>query len=174
MGVFKSQALLLAASAAAVAIARPADAQCRLCDQPTTTREQSGGSEDVQLEVETSLDFDRLILFGIGEGAALIRADGSKSAEGVVADIGPRAMVGSVTIRGEAGRGVRVDMPRLIQLHSLGGGAIEVDQLVSDLPSLPKLDSAGSLSFRFGGRVRITGDADGEYRGDLPITVEYQ
>jgi hypothetical protein len=30
------------------------------------------------------------------------------------------------------------------------------------------------LSFRFGGRVRITGNADGDYRGDLPITVEYQ
>lgn len=174
MGGFKFQALLLAASAAAVALARPADAQCRLCDQPTTIREENAAKGDVQLEVETSLDFDRLILFGIGEGAALIRPDGSKSAEGAVADIGPRAMVGSVTIRGEPGRSVRVDMPRLIQLHSLGGGAIDVDQLVSDLPSLPKLDSAGTLSFRFGGRVRITGDADGEYRGDLPITVEYQ
>ena len=46
--------------------------------------------------------------------------------------------------------------------------------MVSDLPSLPRLDSAGNLSFRFGGRLRITGDADGQYRGDLPITVEYQ
>ena len=44
----------------------------------------------------------------------------------------------------------------------------------SDLPSLPRLDSAGNLSFRFGGRITISGDADGQYRGDLPITVEYQ
>ena len=34
--------------------------------------------------------------------------------------------------------------------------------------------SAGNLTFRFGGRVQISGDADGDYRGDLPITVEYQ
>jgi len=46
--------------------------------------------------------------------------------------------------------------------------------VVSDLPAIPHLDSAGNLSFRFGGRVRITGDADGAYRGELPITVEYQ
>jgi len=29
------------------------------------------------------------------------------------------------------------------------------------------------LSFRFGGRVRISGDAEGDYRGDLPVTAEY-
>jgi hypothetical protein len=38
---------------------------------------------------------------------------------------------------------------------------------------MPKLDGAGNLSFRFGGRLRISGDADGGYRGDVPITVEY-
>ena len=53
-------------------------------------------------------------------------------------------------------------------------GEILVDDIASDLPSLPRLDAAGNLSFRFGGRVTIRGDADGQYRGDLPITVEYQ
>jgi hypothetical protein len=38
---------------------------------------------------------------------------------------------------------------------------------------LPRLDSAGNLSFRFGGRLLVTGNADGQFRGDLPITVEY-
>ena len=47
------------------------------------------------------------------------------------------------------------------------------DDVVSDLPPLPRLDSAGNLTFRFGGRLRVTGDAEGEYRGDLPITAEY-
>ena len=49
-----------------------------------------------------------------------------------------------------------------------------MDEVLSDLPALPRLDAAGNLSFRFGGRARISGDADGDYRGDLPITVEYQ
>jgi hypothetical protein len=64
-------------------------------------------------------------------------------------------------------------MPGSIQLYSLSGGRISVDQLGTDLPGMPRLDSAGNLTFRFGGRLRISGDADGEYRGDVPITVEY-
>ena len=48
-----------------------------------------------------------------------------------------------------------------------------LDHLETDLPSVPKLDSAGNLSFRFGGRLEIQGDAEGEYRGDVPITVDY-
>jgi len=56
----------------------------------------------------------------------------------------------------------------------VSGARITLDDVASDLPSLPRLDSAGNLTFRFGGRVQISGDADGDYRGDLPITVEYQ
>lgn len=88
--------------------------------------------------------------------------------------VGPRAMVGTVLVHGDAGRGVRVELPRRIELYSLGGGRITLDDVASDLPAAPRLDAAGNLSFRFGGRLIITGDADGQFRGDLPITVEYQ
>ena len=120
------------------------------------------------------MKFDRLVLFGEGDGSALLKPDGSHSAEGAVSDIGPRAMVGSAVIRGEPGRTVRIDLPARIELHSSSGGTISFDQVTSDLPALPRLDGAGQLSFRFGGRIRISGDAEGDYRGDLPITVEYQ
>jgi hypothetical protein len=83
-------------------------------------------------------------------------------------------MVGTAIVHGQPGRTVRVELPRRIELYSLSGGNISFEDVTSDLPSLPRLDSAGNLTFRFGGRVRISGDADGEYRGDLPITVEYQ
>ena len=53
------------------------------------------------------------------------------------------------------------------------GGRISFDDLVSDLPSVPRLDSAGTLTFRFGGRISITGNGEGQYRGDMPITVDY-
>ena len=128
----------------------------------------------MQVEVETSLSFDRLIVLGSGEGTAVLRPDGSRSALGSVADIGPRAMVGTAVLHGEPGRFVRVDLPSRIQLFSLAGGAIAFDDVTSDLPSMPRLDSSGTLTFRFGGRIRITGDADGDYRGDLPISAEYQ
>jgi hypothetical protein len=174
MGGAKLLALVLAASAAAAATPGPAGAQCRLCGKPTTAREEPADDGDVRIEIETSLNFDRLILFGDGQGAAVIRPDGSSSAEGVVSQLSPRAMVGTAVVHGIPGRAVRVELPRRIELYSLSGGKISFDDVTSDLPSLPRLDAAGSLTFRFGGRVQISGDADGEYRGDLPITVEYQ
>jgi uncharacterized protein DUF4402 len=175
MGHFRTHALLLAAFAfTTVAAPRPATGQCRLCDAPTTTVEKPDPQDEIRLEIESSLDFDRLVLLGDGDGVAVVRPDGTRSAEGTVAGIGPRAMVGSATVHGAAGRAVRVELPGRIALYSLGGGRISVDDLVSDLPALPRLDAAGQLSFRFGGRVHVTGDSDGDYRGDLPITVEYQ
>ncbi len=152
---------------------QPTGAQCRLCDSPTTVREAEGGKGDVRLDVQTSLNFDRLILLGAGEGTAVLRPDGSTSSTGMIADLSPRAMVGTVTVHGEPGRSIRIDLPSHIALHSLSGGEVTFDDVVSDLPSMPKLDSAGNLTFRFGGRLRIVGDAEGDYRGDLPITAEY-
>lgn len=172
MGRIPLPALLLALIALLPASA-PAVAQCRLCDSPTTTRDSDDGKNQVQLEVESSIAFDRLVLFGAGEGTAVLRPDGSTSGTGNVADLSPRAMVGSATVRGEPGRTIRIDLPHRIVLHSLSGGEITFDDVVSDLPSLPRLDSAGNLTFRFGGRLRVSGDAEGEYRGDLPITAEY-
>jgi hypothetical protein len=158
---------------AALLIAAPAGAQCRLCGTPSTARETEDGKGQVQLEVESSIAFDRLILFGSGEGTAVLRPDGSSAGTGAIADLSPRAMVGSATVRGEPGRTIRIELPHRIVLHSLSGGEIVFDDVASDLPSIPRLDSAGKLTFRFGGRLRITGDADGQYRGELPITAEY-
>jgi hypothetical protein len=174
MSGLKAQALVLAVLAAAVVGASPARGQCRLCDTPTTTLSQSSESDALQLEIETSLDFGRLILGGAGHGAAVIRPDGSSIAQGALTDMSARAMVGTAVIHGAPGRAVRVELPHRIDLYSLSGGRIAVDDVISDLPSLPKLDSAGNLSFRFGGRVSVSGDSEGDYRGDMPITVEYQ
>lgn len=159
--------------AAAFAAASPALAQCRLCDTPTTARPSPPTAGTLGLEVETSLDFDRLILLHPGPGSATLRPDGSHSVSGTIGAISGRAMVGQATVVGEPGRLVRIDLPSRIDLHSLGGGQIRIDDLASDLPGAPRLDSSGRLSFRFGGRLIITGDAEGEYRGDVPITVEY-
>lgn len=174
MGGSKPLALMVAGIAAAAAGLSPASGQCRLCEKPTTMPAQSPGDDGIKLDIESSLDFDRLILSGEGQGAAIIRPDGSNVAEGALATVSPRAMVGTAVIHGIPGRAVRVDLPRRIDLYSLSGGRITLDSVVSDLPALPRLDSAGNLSFRFGGRVTITGDSEGDYRGDLPITVEYQ
>src|SRR5689334_14680437 len=173
MGGSRPLALLLAALAAAAA-APPARGQCRLCEKPTTAPTQSLVGDDVELEIESSLDFDRLVLDGDGQGVAVIHPDGSNIAQGALATVSPRAMVGSALVHGAPGRAVRVELPKRIELYSLSGGRIVLDNLVSDLPSVPRLDSAGNLGFRFGGRITISSDSDGDYRGNLPITVEYQ
>src|SRR3954468_1041836 len=144
VGRFKLPAVLLAAAAVLVATEWPANAQCRLCKTPVTSRDEPKAADEVRLEIETSLNFDRLILFGDGDGSAVIRPDGSRAAQGSIADIGPRAMVGTAVIHGEPGRAVRVELPPRIELYSLSGGHITFDQVASDLPSLPRLDSAGN------------------------------
>ena len=172
MGALKL--LPMALAAATLAAASPALGQCRLCDKPTTALTQSSEDAGLELQIQTNLDFDRLIVGGSGQGAALVRPDGSTAAQGAVGMISPRAMVGSALIHGESGKVVRVELPRRIDLYSTSGdGRITVDDVTSDLPSLPRLDSAGNLTFHFGGRVTVTGDADGDYRGDLPISIEY-
>ena len=174
MGGSRTLALAIAALVAAAVGLAPARGQCRLCEKPTTALSQSADADGIELEIQTSLDFGRLILAGQGQGAAVIRPDGSNTAEGALTGISPRAMVGTAVVHGGPGRAVRVELPRRIDLYSIGGGRITVDDVTSDLSSLPRLDSAGNLSFRFGGRVTVTGDSEGDYHGDMPITVEYQ
>src|SRR5437763_6240269 len=101
MGGPRFFALVLAAGAAAAATPWAAGAQCRLCNKPTTSREDPVDGGDVRLQIESSLNFDRLILFGEGQGAAVIRPDGSSAGEGTVAAIGPRAVVGSASVHGQ-------------------------------------------------------------------------
>jgi hypothetical protein len=174
MGGSNTLPLLFAALAAAAAGGTPARGQCRLCDAPSTALSASPTTESIALEIETSLDFDRLILAGTGQGVAVIRLDGSATAQGALEQISGRVMVGTAVVHGVAGRAIRVELPRQIELRSIGGGRITLDDIVSDLPDVPRLDSGGRLSFRFGGKVTVTADSEGDYRGELPITVEYQ
>jgi hypothetical protein len=163
----------LAVAALLVGTSGPARAQCRLCDNPTTERDKGDSSRLIRLKVETTLDFDRLVLLGAGDGSATLLPTGERSASGSVATVSAGAMVGRVVVSGEPGRTVRVDLPARIHLYSLGGSTILIDRIETDLSGLPKLDSSGTLSFRFGGRLQVTGDSEGEYRGDVPITVDY-
>lgn len=127
----------------------------------------------MQLDVHARLDFDRLILGGPGEGSAELGPDGTRSARGSVTSISARALAGEVSIRGEPGRQVRIELPHNIELFGFNGGSIRLDGIRSDLPPVPRLDTNGRLSFRFGGIVRVSGDSDGEYRGDIRVNVEY-
>ena len=90
-----NQPVIIASFALALAATSPAGAQCRLCARPSTSVDELSDEGKVTVEIESSLSFDRLVLFGAGEGTAEIRPDGSRFAQGAIADIGPRAMVGT-------------------------------------------------------------------------------
>ncbi len=157
---------------AASALSSPVAAQCRLCTAPSS-EPVADTAAPVALEVEANLDFDRIVLAGVGEGMATLRPDGSRQTSGTIVSIGGRAMVGSIVVRGEAGRAVRISLPSHIALLGLNGSEIGIDQVTSDLPSSPRIASDGTLSFRIGGALHIVGDVDGDYRGDFSVDVDY-
>lgn len=163
---------LFGAMAAATAVAQPVGAPCRLCTSAEPEKSDRPAAP-VRLEVEASLNFDRLILGGPGTGSAELSPGGARLAQGSVQAIGARAMAGLVVVRGEPGRQVRIDLPRSIELRSHNGGSLQLESIESDLPPVAILDSSGRLRFRFGGVLRISGEADGDYRGDIRVNVEY-
>lgn len=172
----RASALLLSMALLGGALAMPGAAagQCRLCSTPVTQMDSAGAGGAVRIEVQARLDFDKLVLVdGNGRGTARLLPDGTASTSGSIGAIGGRAMVGNVIVRGEPGRLVRIGLPDSIALHGLAGGSIRLDSLVTDLPAQPRLDSQGSLQFRFGGALHIDGEVEGDYRGDVPITVDY-
>ena len=166
--------LLVALLVGGIALSGPAPAQCRLCNTPTTDLGQSSAAMPIRLEVQARLDFDQIVLLDSSvSGTARIAPDGSSSTSGSIGALSGRAMVGSVIVRGEPGRLVRIGFPDSVQLFGMTGSTIRVRALTSDLPSAARLDSQGLLRFRFGGELDVSGNVEGDYRGDIPITVDY-
>ena len=174
LGRITFAALLIALAATGLAVPGRSVAQCRLCAAPTTAPDsKTEQAKPIRLEVRTALDFDRLILTGPGNGQAILRPDGTRQSLGAIGGLSGRAIVAEVVVHGEPGRAVRVDLPRSIELYGLIGGSVRIESLVSDLPDFPALDGAGELKIRIGGELRITGDVDGDFRGDVPVIVDY-
>lgn len=170
--------LLLALSVMPVLTGTPARAQdggaapCRLCNV------EGAGDDDrpaipLRLEVQARLEFDKVVFGGLGEAQVVLSPGGVATLSGATTAVGARAMPGSVLIRGEPGRAVRIDLPQDVQLVGANGGAIRIDRLVTDLPGFPRIGDDGTLAFRFGGALRISGDSDGAYRGSIDILVDY-
>jgi hypothetical protein len=173
----RSHALAILALAGAMGFAAPAlpqdvTAPCRLCDQQSQAAREAPAIP-ISVEVEVGLDFDQLIIGGAGDGSAELTPEGARIASGSITSIGARAMVAEVVIRGEPGRLVEIVLPRRVELAGLSGGTIRLEQLRSDLPQMPRLDSNGRLKFRIGGVLHLSGDVSGDFRGNLPIEVDY-
>lgn len=172
----RTYAFLSLAALLGGALGMPAatSAQCRLCQTPTTQVSEEAAAGPVRIEVQARLDFDQLVVMDAAvPGTARLLPDGTASTSGAVGAISGQAMVGSVVVRGEPGRMVRISLPGEIRLYGITGSSIRLDSLVTDLPPEAQLDAQGSLQFRFGGALHVHGDVEGEYRGDVPVTVDY-
>src|SRR4030095_4409328 len=106
--------------AGALAMPAAAPAQCRLCATPTTEPTSEGDQEPVRIEGQARLDFSPLVVLDSTPPAtARLLPDGTSSVSGSIGALSGRAMVGSVVVRGEAGRLVRIGLPASIALFGL-------------------------------------------------------
>ncbi len=167
--------MLVAAGVVAPAPGRAQDAAvapCQLCSSVPSDILNARPAEPLRLQVETRLDFDKIVFEGTGSALLVLSPNGAVQLSGATA-AGARAMPGSVMIRGEPGRAVRIDLPGKVLLFGDGNGSISIDSLTTDLPSFPRIGADGTLSFRFGGDLRLGGESDGAFRGSIDIVVDY-
>lgn len=165
-----------ACAALALVFSSPASASdpCLLCSGETRTLHEEA-TTPLSVEIDTSLDFDRIALSGPGGGTVSIDAlTGRRSVSGELVELGGMAVQGTATVRGEPGRAIRIELPAAVTLHSSEGGSADLTELKADLPGGARLGRDGSLRFSFGGRLSLRGDAGGDYRGRIPLSVDYQ
>ena len=53
------------------------------------------------------------------------------------------------------------------------GAVAELTDFTTNLPADPQLDANGELEFTFGARMTVTSGRGGNYRGRIPISVDY-
>lgn len=155
-----------------LALAAPAAAQgdCRLCYSDSG----KPGERPLTLEVFADLNFARLALTGQDGGSAEVdAASGSKRTGGAVVSLGGMPITGRGRVTGEPLREVRIDLPQSVPMTAPDGGTAELSGFTTDLPSRPTLDGNGELNFSFGARLVLRHGHGGNYRGRIPITVDY-
>lgn len=144
---------------------------CRLCYGSGAARP---GERPLGIEIFSDLSFSRLALTGETGGSAEIDPQtGGKRTSGAIIDLGGMSVQGRGRITGEPGRIVRVDLPAQVRMASPDGDDAELVDFRTDLPDFPRLDGAGNLEFTFGARLVVRGRQGGNYRGRIPITVDY-
>lgn len=159
-----------------LAASSPVSAQCLLCgaDGASGASPARRAETPLRVEVETQLDFSRVAVGAMGGAVELDPLSGARRLSGDVVDLGGFAVTGTVTVTGAPGAAVRVTLPPSVDLEGDRGRSARVSGLVTNLSAAPRLGPDGRLQFRFGGRLHVAGLDDGDYRGRIPVTVEYQ
>ena len=158
-----------------------ASAQCRLCSEPAGSAVSSAHAGSTQsekplrIEITADLDFSRLALMSRSGGEVSIDPlSGQRRISGGITDLGGMSLHGQGRLEGEPGRYVSVNLPDRITLSAPNGSTAELVKLETNLPVRAKLDSMGQLTFSFGGKLQVTGNANGQFRGRISITADYE
>ena len=173
--------LSIMASALAASSLLPATAavgdSCRLCEPQKESDAQPEKHEiPVSIDITTRLSFSRTALAGDGRSGQITVSpqNGGALVQGGLVDMGGFSLAGTAIVRGEPGRQIRVDLPRSIRMTSPTGGVITLTDLQTNLSPAPRLDTAGVLTFSFGGALQVDGRVSGKFRGRIPITAQYE
>lgn len=192
--MIRAALLALAAMFALSAFASPAagQGQCSFCGDNPAPPDNGGrpdgnngggggngggnGQGQMDLTIESDIDFGRLILVGNGIGSVVLDVDtGQKMTFGEIDDLGGVSVQGRALVTGMPLKQVRVTMPLSVTMSDPGGGEAELRDIVTDLSALPTLDANGQLTFHFSGTL-YTDNAigmGGTLRGRVPIQVTY-
>jgi hypothetical protein len=163
--------LLLAAALLLPAAPATGQADCRLCyAEPGAKR----GERPLTIEIWADLSFARLALTSRSGGSAQVDAQsGGKSTQGDMIDLGGAPITGRGRITGIPLRAVRIDLPLRVPMTTPDGASAELVDFTTNLPPHPRLDANGALEFTFGARLVVKSGRGGNYRGRIPISVDY-
>lgn len=169
----RSVAPATGAEAAPSATAGQSSAADNCCADPFV-RIGPNGERPLSISIESGLQVGRLGLTGRQDGTAAIDPQtGAKEVGANMIDLGGLAFQGKATITGQPLKPVRIELPQTVVLHSPSGAQAELSNFRTDLPPVAMLDANGMLQFNFGATISSKGGQGGDFRGRIPIRVEY-
>jgi len=161
------------AAAPAVAAAAPSAAVGGCCADPLATFGPNG-ERALSITIDSGISVGRLGLQGRKDGDAEIDPQtGAKRIGANMVDLGGLTYQGKATITGQPLKPVRIELPQTVTLFSPTGAEAELRDFRTDLPGVAMLDASGRLQFNFGATITSKGGQGGNFRGRIPIRVEY-
>jgi hypothetical protein len=132
------------------------------------------GDRPLSITVESGISVGRLGLKGREDGNAEIDPQtGTKQVGSGMVDLGGLSFQGKATITGHPLRPVRIELPQTVTLYSPTGAEAELSDFRTDLAGVAMLDANGQLQFNFGATITSKNGQGGNFRGRIPIRVEY-
>jgi hypothetical protein len=152
-------------------------AQCQLCaSEEAAVAAAKPAQRPIVITIEAGVDFSRIALVrtGLGGTATIDPSSGQRTLTGNLIGLSGVPVSGTVTIRGEPKQHVEVSFPTNALLYNSTGASYPLVNFRTTLKNNPKIGDDGTLRFTFGGTLQINGSAAGNFRGSIPVTVEYR